>query len=82
MYYDFPKTKQKNVKFLFYNPTLAGEDFMLLHSNARGEINNPRWERELYKRNAGEQFEGDNYHDASSMQRNLGRNARAFFEDF
>ena len=82
VYYDFPKTKQKNVKFLFYNPTLAGEDFMLLHSNARGEINNPRWERELYKRNAGEQFEGDNYHDASSMQRNLGRNARAFFEDF
>lgn len=82
VYYDFPRTKQKNVKFLFYNPSLAGEDFILLHSNARGEINNPRWERELYKRNAGEQYEGDNYHDATSMQRNLGRNARAFFEDF
>ncbi len=82
VYYDFKKTNQKNVKFLFYNPTLAGEDFILLHSNARGEINNPRWERDLYKRNAGEQFSGDNYHDATTMQRNVGRNARVFFEDF
>lgn len=82
VYYDFPKTQQKNVKFLFYNPTLAGEDFIMLHSNARGEINNPRWERDLYKRNAGEEYSGDNYHDATSMQRNVGRNARVFFEDF
>ena len=82
VYYNFPKTQQKNVKFLFYNPSLAGEDFILLHSNARGEINNPRWERDLYKRNAGEQYQGDNVQDATSMQRNLGRNARTFFEDF
>lgn len=81
VYYNFPKTKQKNVKFLFYNPSLAGEDFILLHSNARGEINNPRWERDLYKRAAGEEYDG-NYHDATTMKRNLGRNARAFFEDF
>ncbi|MCK6692904.1 MAG: GWxTD domain-containing protein [Thermoanaerobaculia bacterium] len=81
VYYNFPKTRQKNVKFLFYNPSLAGEDFILLHSNARGEINNPRWERDLYKRAAGEEYDG-NYHDATTMKRNLGRNARAFFEDF
>ncbi len=82
VYYDFPKTKQKNVKFLFYNPTLAGEDYLLLHSTARGEINNPRWEVALYGRNAGTQIDGSNYQDATTMQRNLGRNARAFFEDF
>lgn len=82
IYYNFPKTNQKNVKFLFYNPSLAGEDFILLHSTARGEINNPRWERELYKRNAGEQYQGDNYQDATEMQRNVGRNARTYFEDF
>ncbi len=82
IYYNFPKTNQKNVKFLFYNPTLAGEDYVLLHSTARGEINNPRWERDLYKRNAGEQYQGDNYHDATEMQRNVGRNARTYFEDF
>ncbi len=82
VYYNFPQTKQRNVKFLFYNPSLAGEDFILLHSTARGEINNPRWEVALYGRNAGNQIEGDNYQDASSMQRGLGRNARTFFESF
>lgn len=82
VYYNFPKTRQRNVKFLFYNPSLAGEDFILLHSNARGEINNPRWERVLYARNAGEQYEGDNYDDATTMKRNVGRNARMYFEDF
>jgi GWxTD domain-containing protein len=82
VYYNFPKTQQKNVKFLFYNPSLAGEDYIMLHSTARGEINNPRWERTLYSRTAGEQYEGDNYHDATSMQRNTARNARIYFEDF
>lgn len=82
VYYNFPKTRQKNVKFLFYNPTLAGEDYVLLHSNARGETNNPRWERDLYQRGAGEQYDGDNYHDANTMQRNNNRNARVFFESF
>ncbi len=81
VYYNFPKTKQTNVKFLFYNPTLAGADFITLHSNARGEINNPRWERELYRRNAGEEYQGDNYHDATKMQGNFNRNARRYFED-
>ncbi len=82
VYYNFPATNQRNVKFLFYNPTLAGEDFLVLHSTARGEINNPRWERELYQRNAGEQYDGDNYQDATRMQRNVNRNARIYFEDF
>ena len=82
VYYNFPKTRQRNVKFLFYNPSLAGEDFIILHSNARGEINNPRWERVLYARNAGEEYDGDNYNDATTMKRNVGRNARVYFEDF
>ncbi|MEQ1744373.1 MAG: GWxTD domain-containing protein [Saprospiraceae bacterium] len=82
VYYNFPQTSQRNVKFLFYNPSLAGEDFILLHSTARGEINNPRWEVALYGRNAGQQIEGNNYHDADTMQRSMGRNARTFFESF
>jgi GWxTD domain-containing protein len=81
-YYKFPATQQNNVKFLFYNPSLAGEDYILLHSNARGEVNNPRWERVLYSRNPTEYVDGDNYHDATGVQRNAGRNARAYFEDF
>ncbi len=82
VYYDFPKTNQRNVKFLFYNPSLAGDDFIMLHSTARGEVNNPKWETKLYKRNAGDQFQGDNDFDATSMQRNVNRNARVYFEDF
>jgi len=81
VYYNFPKTNQKNVKFLFYNPSLAGEDFIVLHSTARGEISNPRWEVTLYQRNAQGQ-ESDNYGDATSMKRNVNRNARVYFEDF
>jgi GWxTD domain-containing protein len=81
VYYNFPQTKQKNVKFLFYNPSLAGEDFILLHSNARGQIQNPRWERVLYSRNPTE-YTDDNYGDATEVQRNFGRNAKAYFQDF
>lgn len=48
-YNDFPQTHQTNVKFIFYNPSLAPGDFVLLHSNAIGEISNPSWEQELYR---------------------------------
>ncbi len=82
VYENFPKTNQSNVKFLFYNPSLAGEDFILLHSTARGEINNPRWERVLYAKNAGEEYEGDNVQDATTMKRNVNRNARVYFESY
>ena len=82
VYYNFPKTNQRNVKFLFYNPSLAGEDFIILHSTARGEINNPRWERVLYAKNAGEQYEGDNVQDATTMKQNVNRNARLYFESY
>lgn len=82
VYYNFPKTNQRNVKFLFYNPSLAGDDFITLHSTARGEINNPKWETKLYKRNAGGEFAGDNDFDATQMKSNINRNARVYFEDF
>ncbi len=82
IYYNFPATKQQNVKFLFYNPTLAGDDFILLHSNARGEISNPRWEVDLYKRNAPTQIAGDDDFGGTTMQKNVNRNARWYFEDF
>jgi len=81
IYYKFPKTGQNNVKFLFYNPSLAGEDYITLHSTARGEIQNPKWERELYRRNSREYTE-DNYGDATVVTRNNGRMARTYFEDY
>ncbi|MFO7878737.1 MAG: GWxTD domain-containing protein [Bacteroidota bacterium] len=42
---------QRNKKFVFYNPNLAGDDYELLHSNVRGELQTPNWERFLSKRN-------------------------------
>ena len=80
-YNEFPQTRQSNVRFIFYNPALAGGDFVLLHSTARGELNNPQWEVELY-RNAPNEIEGSNYIDGTEMQDNFGRQARRRFRDF
>ena len=81
VYYSFPVTKQSNVKFLFYNQSLAGNDYRILHSNARGELNNPRWQTILYK-NAPNEIDGDNYNDATSMKDNFNRRASRYLEDF
>ncbi|MBI4645799.1 MAG: GWxTD domain-containing protein [Bacteroidia bacterium] len=42
---------QNDVKFIFYNPDIAGKEYILLHSDARGEINTPNWDMILHKRN-------------------------------
>lgn len=80
-YNSFPATNQTNVRFLFYNPSLAPNDFRLLHSTARGEFNNPRWEVELY-RNSPNQIDGDDPFGATEMQDNFGRQARKRMSDF
>ncbi len=40
---------QNYAKFIFYNESLAANDFVLLHSTARGELNDPQWQRKLYR---------------------------------
>ena len=77
----FPTTRQSNVRFLFYNPSLAGGDYILLHATAQGERNNPNWEVELY-RNAPNEIEGDDPFGATQMKDNLGRRARKLMSDF
>lgn len=42
---------QSNVKFVFYNPNLTGNDYRLLHSDMPGEVYNASWNIDLYKRN-------------------------------
>lgn len=42
---------QRNKRFVFYNPELVGKDYVLLHSDALGEIYDKNWERRLSKRN-------------------------------
>ncbi len=81
VYNDFPATRQALVKFLFYNPSLTPGDYILLHSNARGEFNNPRWQRQLYKNTPNDWTDGDII-DGTGVQRNVNRRAAEFMSDF
>lgn len=38
-------------RFVFVNKMLGDDCFMLIHSDMRGEVNNPRWQFELTRRN-------------------------------
>ena len=42
---------QKNKKFVFYNPDLITNDFILIHSDAIGEVYDYKWQQKLYSRN-------------------------------
>lgn len=41
---------QTNVKFVFYSRDFVTNEYVLLHSNAIGEVSNPQWQIELSKR--------------------------------
>lgn len=49
VYEDLPNLGSGAIKFLFYNKTRAGENFVLLHSNARGERFDRNWKEKLFK---------------------------------
>lgn len=48
-YYNHPK--RTDARYIFYNTDLVTNEYTLLHSNVRGEINNHRWQLELQRRN-------------------------------
>jgi GWxTD domain-containing protein len=79
-YNNMPQTRQTNVRFLFYNPTLAHNDFRLLHSTCLGEKVNPAWEVELYKSVPMERQ--GNTVDATQIGENWNRNARRYFNEY
>ncbi len=82
-FYDqFPFTAQSDVKFLFYNPSYAAGQYELLHSNARGEVNNPQWQIQLYKNIDPDDIVGDNHLDATEVSDGINRNAARYFNDF
>ena len=41
--------KQTNIGFAFYEPTMVSNDYILMHSNARGELHDARWKVKLYE---------------------------------
>lgn len=79
-YYNLPNSRQSNVKFLFYNPELTRNGFQLLHSTARGERQNPRWESVLYGSLAGQLPAGSSI-DGGRVLDGTNRNARRLFND-
>jgi len=74
------ETKQTDVKFLFYNKTLAANDMQLLHSTVRGEYSNPRWELELYGNDPN--TASINQIDGRNASPGFNRRAREYFTDF
>lgn len=53
------ESKQSNAKFVFYNPDMLADNYQLIHSNVRGEVYNPNWQRLLFDRNTIH-YDGDN----------------------
>ena len=41
---------QRNIRFVFMTKDTAASDYQLIHSNMRGEVQNPRWQMEIYSR--------------------------------
>lgn len=41
---------QTDVKFVFYDPVLTGNDYELLHSNLYGEVSDPNWKMRLVRK--------------------------------
>ncbi|MFZ1703421.1 MAG: GWxTD domain-containing protein [Saprospiraceae bacterium] len=74
-------TNQTNVRFLFWNESLAHNDFWLLHSTCYGERNNPGWESQLYKSIPEEDKTGNSI-DGREIKRGLNRQAKIYFNQF
>ena len=77
VYTEFPATRQNNVKFVFYNPNAT--TYELLHTNARGEVNDPQWLVKLY-RNSPEDVIGNSV-DGTNVRDYWNRRAAEYFND-
>lgn len=67
---------QKNKKFVFCNTDLVTNDFMLIHSDAIGEINDYRWQQKIYSRN-----NPTNDIDSDGVRDHWGRKSEEYFKD-
>ncbi len=50
IWYYYEVAHQRNIRFVFMAKDHAANDYMLIHSNMIGEIQNPRWQMEIYSR--------------------------------
>jgi hypothetical protein len=68
------------VRFIFYNPSLAADDFVLLHSDVIGERQNPQWQLQLYKSSPSEH--PADFMGGENVPRNIGRQAVDLLNDY
>ena len=64
---------QHNKRFVFMSKDSAANDYQLIHSDVVGEINNPRWQLEIYSRIYGQGY--DQGVDQSEYERGWGSHA-------
>ena len=50
IWYYYELSHQRNIRFVFMAKDSAAGDYNLIHSNMVGEIQNPRWQMEIYGR--------------------------------
>ncbi|MFI5171392.1 MAG: GWxTD domain-containing protein, partial [Chitinophagales bacterium] len=72
--------RQTNVGFAFYEPTMVSNDYQLMHSNARGELHDPRWKVRLYE-NVASPSEVLNF-DNTEVEDKIGGNRAVDMYDF
>ena len=53
---------QRNKRFVFMTKDFVTNDYHLIHSDIIGEINNPRWQLEIYSRVYGVGYDPDSEH--------------------
>jgi len=58
-YFAIEQTGQRNVNFVFYSMDYSSTDFILLHSDVFGEIQEPRWKKIIYRKVGEDDFNLD-----------------------
>lgn len=70
---------QNNIRFVFYNPSMVNNAMQLLHSEARGEINDPQWKLKIYGTTGGrDTIDPDN----TNYTRGTGSQLNRMIDDF
>ena len=67
---------QTNRRFVFYTEELATNDYELIHSDALGEINDPRWQIKIHKRDTP-----NNSVDPENAQQHWGGNIDDYYKN-
>lgn len=80
-YYEL--SNQSNRKFLFYNSAIVGDDYQLLHSNAKGEIFTQNWESIIATRTTNPIYFSENMGSDSDIKvdENWGTHVREIWDN-